>query len=283
MLPAQIVSGRSKPPGEFCFSEASGNDMSPVADVLDGRRLGVIYRNYLQHEVCDAIRDNFWKSKDRYKRGSDAPAAYLGTYHYRKPLEVYASESAKANVHLESVFRGLSNPIETFRSDLDRELSRRGRRSRQAVCHDQEACGFVMRSWSGDKAFALEPHDDEAQCRDPLQEGFEIQTAAKVNAIGAVNLCLENGSGGLLRMWNIRPDVASKVALGLEVTGSPYPLDSLEGIESLDVPIRQGDLYVFDGRFVHAVTVLDGQRQTGRTTISFLLANLGESETIGWT
>ncbi|MCA1298584.1 hypothetical protein [Stappia indica] len=277
------LSGERKPAEEFRFCEGQAGDMSLVADVLEGRQLGVIYRNYLHQEACDAIKDNFWRNTFRYSRGADAPAEYLGTYHYRKPLHRYAGESAEANRHLPGLFEGLTNPVEAFRNDLNRELGRRGRRLRQAVCKGQETCRFVMRSWSGEKEFALEAHDDESQCLDPLQDGFEIQTAARRNALGAVNLCLENGSGGLLRMWNIRPDLASKVALGLEVTGSPYPPECLDGIECFDVPIRAGDLYVFDGRFVHAVTILEGHQQTGRATISFLLANLDDRETISWT
>jgi hypothetical protein len=71
----------------------------------------------------------------------------------------------------------------------------------------------------------------------------------------------------------------------VETTGIPYPVPLIERFGSIDVTIRPGDLYVFDGRFLHAVTGLDGVGgATGqRATIAFLMAHLGADETIGWT
>lgn len=145
----------------------------------------------------------------------------------------------------------------------------------------RKAARFVMREWTGIGEYALLPHEDEAQCRSPKQRGFEIQDAAR-NAIAAVNMCLENGNAGRLHYWNIQPDDASRDALGLTYTGSPYPLEALHGVEKLVVEIRPGDVYCFNGKAVHAVESLAGAHDR-RSTISYLMARLDAGTVIQWT
>lgn len=163
---------------------------------------------------------------------------------------------------------------------MSKALSARNREFRSARWEGSEACHFVMRSWVDSGSFSLKPHDDEAQCKDPLQKGFEIQDALPENALCAVNICLQNEAGGLLRLWNIHPDDAARAALGLELTGYPYPVELLNRVSYLDVEIRPGDLYAFDGRYVHAVTQLGQGGAATRTTLAFLLAHKGQNETI---
>ena len=279
------ITGASLPMEAFQLLETDIVDANAIADVLDGKRLGVICRDVVAPRDRAAICDNFWRHEGRYTRGSDAPAEYLGAYHYAKPTALYLEQSQAANAVLPALFEGVTNPVAAMKDVLSAELTRRSRRLRAARHDGLEACAFVMRSWSGTKSFALAPHEDAAQCTDPLQAGFEIQEAAAANALAAVNICLQNGDGGTLRLWNIRPDTASRAALGLAITGSPYPLPAIASFPFIDVPIRAGDLYVFDGRFLHAVTSLDGAGgATGqRATIAFLMAHLGGSETICWT
>lgn len=279
------LTGASLPTEVFTFLETDTISPALIVDVLDGKRLGVICRNFVTLQNRAIICNNFWKHDGRYIRGADAPAEYLGAYHYAKPTALYLEQSRAANAILSALFDGVVNPVAVMKEALATELSKRSRSLRVARHEGSEACAFVMRSWSGSKSFALAPHEDAAQCTDPIQAGFEIQEAATGNALAAVNICLQNGDGGNLRLWNIRPDGAARTLLGLEKTGSPYPLPLLDSFDFIDVTIRAGDLYVFDGRFLHAVTGLDGAGSaTGqRATIAFLMAHLGSHETIYWT
>lgn len=277
------LTGQVLPDENFRFHEQERFDPSMIVDVLEGKRLGVVFRDFVSDEDCSAICRNFWDHPGRYSRGDAVPAEYIGSYHYLKSLEQYAAESQVANAMLPALFKGLQSPVDRLTASLNEMLSAQGRTLRRARCLEQDACGFVMRSWTGKRNFALEPHDDEAQCQDPRQAGFEIQDAAKSNPLAAVNICLQNGAGGMLRMWNIRPDNESRRKLGLEVTGSPYPLEPLADVSHVDVSIRPGDLYVFDGRFLHAVTTLDANNGGQRATIAFLMANLRARDTISWT
>ncbi|MCV6546996.1 MAG: hypothetical protein OIF56_06900 [Cohaesibacter sp.] len=253
-----------------------------IVSVLDGNTLGVIVRDFVSEQDCKTILKNFDQFESTYVRGSDAPAVYAGIYHYGKDLEDYFHQSQSANAHLGQLFENATNPIETFSNQLAQSLGQTGRSYRPAQWKDQQACHFVMRSWKDCGEFSLRPHDDEAQCKDPKQQGFEIQDAAQNNALGAVNICLANGQGGALRIWNVLPDDKARHDLGLEVTGSPYPETLLNAYSYLDIEIRPGDLYVFDGRYVHAVTQLhDGAKQI-RATLAFLLCHKGEHETIQW-
>jgi hypothetical protein len=98
----------------------------------------------------------------------------------------------------------------------------------------------------------------------------------------ALNICLENGAGGRLRIWNIQPDDESRRRLGTFYSGSPYPVDSLAGFDSLWVEVGQGDVYVFNGSHVHAVepTTVAGAK---RTTLSGLFGFIDDATVVSWT
>lgn len=280
-----LLTGQSLSKSKFKVLETDELSVSKIADVIDGQLLGVVCHNYVKSGQRELICENFWKHEGRYTRGADAPAEYLGVYHYGKALLDYLAQSKLSNATLASLFTGVDDPVARLRTELSAELSRRSRVLRLAHHNGMDASSFVMRSWVGSQNFALAPHEDAAQCADPLQNGFEIQPAAATNAIAAVNICLQNGEGGKLRIWNIRPDNAARAALGLEITGSPYPVSLLDDFDFIDVDIKPGDLYVFDGRFLHAVTSLNKSASApgARATIAFLMANLGKDETISWT
>ena len=96
----------------------------------------------------------------------------------------------------------------------------------------------------------------------------------------AVNLCLRNGVGGELFLWNIRPDPDSRRRLGTECLGQPYPAQEVAGYGHIAVSIRPGDAYCFDGRFIHAVGRV---HDTPRSTISFFLGTLPDGTVLQWT
>jgi hypothetical protein len=265
----------------FRFVEAEELEPDLLFDVLQGKLAGVIFRNLIPAFDRMTIAENFRHHPNLYKRGSDAPALYLGSYHYNKELDHYFSEAAFFDGLLDRVFEGTSNWYEIMSNALRTTLAPRGSTLRMARHEGRQAARFVMREWTGAGEYALLPHEDEAQCRSPKQRGFEIQDAAR-NAIVAVNMCLENGNAGKLHYWNIIPDDASRDALGLTYTGSPYPLEPLHGIEKLVVEIRPGDVYCFNGKAVHAVESLAGPNDR-RSTISYLMGKLDSGTVIQWT
>jgi len=137
------VTGTSLPPDTFGFLETDVIDAVAIADVLDGKRLGVICRNVVAPRDRTAICENFWRHEGRYTRGSDAPAEYLGTYHYAKPTAVYLEQAQAANAVLPALFEGVINPVAAMKDALSAELARRSRRLRPARHDGLEACTFV--------------------------------------------------------------------------------------------------------------------------------------------
>ncbi|MEP0209657.1 MAG: hypothetical protein ABJ370_20215 [Paracoccaceae bacterium] len=285
MLDETQITGQTKGSDQFRILESDSYDPTHLTRVLDGEILGFKVQNFVSDKDCHTIYDNFENFAGRYQRGADAPAIYAGTYHYGKDLSQYFADSEQANATLPKLFTNAANPVAKIRETLTDHLQKRSQHFRSAQWNGQDACQFVMRAWTDMGTFSLKPHDDEAQCNDSKQSGFEIQDAIAENPLCAVNICLRNGPGGLLRMWNIRPDDLTRKRLGLETTGSPYPPEMLADIAHIDIKIAPGDLYAFDGRYVHAVTQLEdvaGQANASRATLAFLLAHKDRFETIQW-
>jgi hypothetical protein len=281
-LPVELcLDGTRFDKASFRFAEAGKLESDLLLEVIEGKLAGVIFRDLIPASDRKKIAENFRIHPHLYKRGSDAPALYLGSYHYNKELDHYLSEAALFDGLLDRVFEGTSNWHKIVSDTVREALAPHGGTLRMARHEGREAARFVMREWTGIGEYALLPHEDEAQCRSPKQRGFEIQAAAR-NAIAAVNMCLENGNAGKLHYWNIMPDDASRDALGLTYTGSPYPLESLHGVEKLVVEIRPGDVYCFNGKAVHAVESLAGAHDR-RSTISYLMARLDAGTVIQWT
>lgn len=72
---------------QFQFIESDVFDPKILIDVLDGKSLGTIIRGFVDSESCTTICDNFSSHEGKYERGQDAPAVYVGAYHYHKELE----------------------------------------------------------------------------------------------------------------------------------------------------------------------------------------------------
>ncbi len=252
-----------------------------AVDVLEGRRAAAIFRGAVGPGDCGQLKANFWNHPLRYTRGADAPAEYVGVFHYNKDLDSYLKEAAQAERELDRLFGAGVNPQQAFLDELRRPVAGLGEgQVRVAEHRGRKASRFVMRSWTTRKQFSLLPHEDAAQCRSHKQAGFEIQRAAR-NAIMSVNICVENSGGGGLRIWNIQPDDASRRRLGLDETGSPYPLESLDGHDSQLIDVRPGDMYCFNAKTVHAVEAMRGA-QNRRATIAFLMARLDPATVLYW-
>jgi hypothetical protein len=265
----------------FKFAEFDGFSPVAVVDVLRGRQLGAVFRGAVTPPICEEVAARFWASEHALSRGGEAPVRYLGAYHYHKATAVYLKECAEVALALDDALAVAGDPLTMFYGGLARALGDEGVTVRLASHDGQPACRGVLRSWFGRGDFALVPHEDRGQCREPGQADFEIQRVLG-HYLCALNICLENGAGGRLRIWNVQPDDASKRQLGTFYSGSPYPAGSLDGIDDLWLEVGQGDVYVFNGSHVHAVepTTVPGAR---RTTLSGLFGFIDDTTVVSWT
>ena len=274
------ASGAVCSPESFHFLESDAINPKHVERVLRGEAVGCVFRNVIDAAVCRHIAENFRNHPRLRKRADDVPAYFLGTYHYRKPLTQYLSEAATFRDTMHDVFDGCDNVFERVMSSISSRLAASGVTMRVAAHNDEPASEFVMRSWSGVGQYSLEPHDDGAQLTAAQQRGFEIQRLGD-SAVVAFNMCLENPGGGELHFWNLIPDDATRERLGLQETGYPYPIEVLQGIDKLVIPVRAGDVYFFNGKHIHAVAAQ--QDAAGfRSTISGLMGFVDPRTVIYW-
>ncbi len=275
---------------EFLVESFDEIDFNKIVEVLDGKRLGVIFKRVIPQSTCQTISNEFWDHPELYVRESDAPAHYLGSFHFGKELDEYMSECSRFRDKLDTIFRGIEDPVNSLMFGLKTLLSNDGRVIRSATWNGMSAGKFVMRAWLNQEEYSLAPHEDFAQCRVEKQRGFEIQDIPNDSAIGAFNICINNSKGGNLKIWDYIPSDEDRVYFGTTETGSPYPPEALLDFPNLSINIEAGDVYIFDGRYVHAVTnhsqvYVAGENlmQPARTTISFLLSNIDSKTTITWT
>jgi hypothetical protein len=271
------MSGRQADPEFFRFEERGELDYGLVLDVLHGRRLGVIFRDVIPPAARKELTDRFWASPARQHREGE-PSHYVGAYHWNKSADTYLREAAEAAEHVQEVIDAPGSPWHTFRQGVNEALRPEGASLRIAEMDGRSACAALIRAWDKEGDFSLDPHEDEAQCKDPRQAGFEVQRVLE-HDICAVNMCTEHTAGGRLVMWNIRPDDATRHALGIEVTGLPYTAEALADFEELRLDIREGDVYAFNGAFVHAVDANTGNR----TTVSFIMGFTDARTVVSWT
>lgn len=262
----------------FVFEEYAEFDPAEVLAVMRNRRLGVMFRGAVAPAAREALSERFWRSL-RTRRREDAPSYFLGSYSYDKSAGDYLDESAAAAPCIAEVLGPPpASPWHWFRSTMADELQRHGVSLRTAEMDGRPACAALIRSWDADGEFSLRPHEDMAQCTDPRQAGFEVQRVTEYQ-ICAVNMCLANGEGGRLVIWNIRPDSASRKRLGMEFTGYPYPVPALAEFAELRVVVRPGDVYVFNGSYVHAVEANQGTR----TNLTFFMGFRDAQTVVTWT
>ncbi|AYN39396.1 hypothetical protein D9753_11240 [Streptomyces dangxiongensis] len=275
------LTGFSGDPGYFRFKEYRTFDPQAVVDVLRGRSAGAVFRGVVEPEICTELSARFWDSGDRERRTAVAPSYYLGTYHFHKTTEEYLDESERTTPALEKVLDIPRDPLTGFYDGLAGALAPEDVTVRRAEHGGRQACRGLLRSWHGAGDYTLDPHEDGSQCTDPRQADFEIQRVLD-HHVCALNICLENGDGGRLALWNIRPDEASRRRLGLEHTGSPYPMDTLDGIECQWLEINAGDIYVFNGAHIHAVepNTSAGSR---RTTLAGIFGFVDRDTVVSWT
>ena len=276
------ITGRTYSPEYFRINEFTTLDPREIVRVMRGEVAGCIFRGAMAPEICAGVTKNFWASPELRQRGDTVPAYYVGTYHYAKPLSTYVTEAGQTQQALHALFDGHRNVFQELMDQVSAEFAQDGITLRVAE-HEGNAAGeFVVRAWSGGGKLALAAHDDAAQLTATAQAGFEIQEVAR-NPLAAANLCLQNGAaGGQLLYWNIEPDGPTRKALGIEETGYPYQPEWLGEFDCIELDIRPGDIYFFNGKLIHAV---QAQAEAGefRSTISFLMGMKDDQTAIYWT
>jgi hypothetical protein len=277
------LTGWSGDPSYFRFVECDVLDMEPVVDILRGRRLGVVFRGVVDRTAAQELVRRFWASPLRVRRCGEVCESQgynLGAYHYHKPTMQYLRESAEIAASIEALLDIPGEPSALFRHRLSERLASDRVTFRPAAKDGLSACPIVMRHWNARGDFALQPHEDASQCREPKQADFEVQQVPRYT-VAAVNICLENiGDSGNLVMWNIVPDDESKSRLGLYYAGSPYPAEVLDGIESVRLHVRAGDIYVFNGEHVHAVEA--SPPEANRTTMAWNMGFSADHTVVSW-
>jgi len=265
-------------PDYFRFLEYDRFNPDPVIDVLRGKVAGVIFRSVFDTDTAGEIVKRFWDSPAR--QPWESVGYSLGSFHYHKLTEAYLDESADVAEYVDSVLDVPDEPSEWVREDLRQRLSEQGITLRPAEKDGRQAGRAFLVHWNGTGNYALKPHEDLSECREPGQADFEVQRTTNY-APCAVNICLENGNQGRLIYWNIVPDDASKRELDVYNSGSPYPREALEGIDSIWLRIGAGDIYVFNGAHVHGI---EATTDTGkRTTMLFRIGFRDDKTVITWT
>lgn len=265
----------------FHFAEAGDGDLRTAVAVLQGKLAGCIYRRCFSRAVAADLASRFRRSPFLRTRVDGVTASYLGTFAFQKLLGEYFNEVDKFRPVVESFFNLPHNPFSSFMHRLSDALQTSGFRLRSAEHQGRKAASGVIRSiYAESGEFLLRPHEDEAMLASPTQIGFEIQKVAD-HAVCGLNMCIENDSGGALNYWNIRPDAASRERFGTQNIGDFYPAEALEEFDLIRVQINPGDIYIFNGGFIHAVERCNQHRHR-RTTMSCFLGFRDDNTVIAW-
>jgi hypothetical protein len=277
------ITGKSLPADAFRVHETTGPvDVATVLEVLNGNLAAYHVRGFVQLDTCRRIVANFWASSGRAPRfgeGEDGVEAYLiGASHYGKPTMTYLEEALACNDAVEGLYAGAMNPVAAFRDAL---AVAGGLTVRAASRNGLPAGDSKAVYWNNGGTFLLEPHDDLAQVKDPIQADFEIQQTIRVMAVN-IYAAVTEGSGQL-RVWNVEPDAETRAELGLSGVGFPYPAEPLEEYSSFTLAVETGDLCIVNGNLVHAVVRGNGASPKSRLLLTCFMGLNLRNELIWWT
>jgi len=278
---APRITGTSLSSDAFRVHETAGSvDVSTVFEVLNGNLAACLVRGFVPPDVCRQVETNFWASTERvprYGEGEDGVEAYLiGASHYGKPTLTYLHEVLACKAAVESLYTGTINPVAAFRDTLAASI-----RVRAARLNDLPAGDCKAVYWNNTGTFLLEPHDDLAQAKDPIQADFEIQQVNRVLAVNIYAAVAERS--GQLHVWNIEPDDETRADLGLTNVGFPYPAELLTKYPSLTIAVETGDLCIANGNLVHAVLRWNVTSPRSRLLLTCFMGRNLNNELIWWT
>jgi hypothetical protein len=243
-----------------------------------------ILRGAISEAACIRFAQNFRQTIAHHgsSRLADGyvTVEQVGATQFGKRTTEYLGQAAQKEGLVAGLFAGLSTAdreaiLQT--EWLTRALADRGIAFAPATHEGRSAGLCVARSWQSTGAFALEPHEDAAQLAEAVHDGFEIAHTSRVFASVA---CVANGEGGDLVLWNLMPDAEMRAELGLTASGYPYPTEILAGIQSVRVPLRQGDIAFIDAESIHAV---DAVSAGTRITVGRFIGRVAPDRVVWWT
>jgi hypothetical protein len=278
---APRITGTSLAGDVFRVHETVGSvEISTVFEVLNGNLAAYLVRGFVPLDICRRVEANFWASPERvprYGEGEDGVEAYLiGASHYGKPTFKYLNEVLACKAAIESLYAGTINPVAAFRNTLASSIKVRAASLNGLLAGD---CKAVY--WNNVGTFLLEPHDDLAQVKDPIQADFEIQQVDRVMAVNIYAAVPERS--GQLHIWNIEPDDETRADLGLTNVGFPYPAELLTEYPSLTIAVETGDLCIANGNLVHAVLRGNAATPRSRLLLTCFMGLNRSNELIWWT
>lgn len=279
-----VLKGKSIEQRFFNLHNVEKLDDVEFDDIKAERALGFKVANFLTQDQRDTIQSNFFSSPHLYLRADLDNHEYVGAYMARQPLMKFLENSAAMNPHLESMFKGTQNVMKSLIDKLTLMFSWKGITFRRAEYEGKEIAPWVIHNWSRNKnrenGQVIYPHDDLSLAVNPLLDGFEIQN---VYSSFAINLCVENTdpSGGKLCFWNALPDVDEIKRNAKLFEYSPYDKVDLKQYDYREVKINSGDLYIFNGQFLHAVTDLR-KNDDNRLGITMFCGYIDEKTIIYW-
>ncbi|MBC3214349.1 hypothetical protein KGP17_17250 [Serratia sp. JSRIV001] len=256
-------------------------DLTWANQVLSGQLAAYRVRQFLSVEERTQIVKNFWCSKartPRYGEGEGGIEGYfVGASHIEKTTQEYLDQVAFFKKPVDAIYEGSVDPLARVREGFRKESM-----NVRAAIHDGRPAGDAKAVyWNNTGDYLLLPHDDLAQLSDPSQHGFEIQG---VEHVMAMNFYADMPSeGGQLKVWNIAPDNDSRIKLGLEYSGFPYPVELLHEHAHLTIDLEAGDLVLLNGNLVHAVLGGSGISARQRLLITCFMGQLPTGEVVWWT
>jgi hypothetical protein len=250
------ITGISLPDDEFRVETVERLDTKSFLDLAQGRRVGLILPGFISQRDCERISENFARNPGKRQRQDGVPGETLGVDLYKATPSVYVEEVLKHRRHVEELFFGATNVPLKLQTAIQRIMPQgTAVRSASAFGIQFGSCRAVK--WTDCGTHALKFHDDQGQLTDPGQARLETSRVKFPLALNVYPSTSEIGGG--LVVYNIAPDDATRVELGLAYTGYPYPIDLLEGrFNKLTVTPKAGDLVILSGRFVHGVEGLGG-------------------------
>lgn len=278
---APRITGTSLDADVFRVHQTVGSvDVSTVFEVLNGNLAAYLVRGFVPLDICRRVEANFWASPGRvprYGEGEDGVEAYLiGASHYGKPTLTYLNEVLACKDAVESLYAGTINPVAAFRNTLASNIGVRAASLNGLAAGD---CKAVY--WNNVGPFLLEPHDDLAQVKDPIQADFEIQQVDRVMAVNIYAAVPERS--GQLQVWNIEPNDETRADLCLTNVGFPYPAELLKEYPSLTIAVETGDLCIANGNLVHAVLRGNAATPRSRLLLTCFMGLNRNNELIWWT
>ena len=254
----------------FVISQKTGAiSITDVIAVLKGDMTGLHVKDGFSPQIAAAMTENFFSNPGLKQRRDGVPGQYVGASHYRMSAAHYFRECEEARPAIEALLGAMVDPVRALFDALKRELAREGIELRLAQSGEGRANVCRATCWSGAGTYVLEPHDDVAQVLF-AGDDYELVKVAE-NTVVALNFYPNTAEeGGNLRVWDRKPTAEDRKTHGVETTGYPYPLTSLNGARHHDFLLEAGDIVLIDGGYVHGVTKQSGNGKPRLLVHAFL-------------